>query len=284
LFSSNSLASQARDSPEPVRRGSTLNSGNSTPTREIPPPVTAKKYPGLGVEKEKGATDGITEGVTLIGLGPTVDSPTSERPPDGPLSGSSKPVKPRKVSERTEYSRWVESDEDTSDEELAFKTPSEGLSEVEEDDEEEEAVIVNRQPVTTASSTIAPSTSATTATEKAPTAESGNGPVIDSEDVLGTGPSTMRRTKHARITQVVRHLHSSKESALSINQNALLAPDLDTCREALTLFLTSQMQKAEHLCTEKDPDANHLYLLSAGGIIQALKVCTLSHITQEHCR
>jgi len=282
LFSSNSLASQARDSPEPVRRGSTLNSGNSTPTREVPPPVTAKKYPGLGVEK--GATDGITEGVNLIGLGPTVDSPTSERPPDGPLSGSSKPVKTRKVSERTEYSRWVESDEDTSDEELAFKTPSEGLSEVEEDDEEEEAVIVNRQAVTTASSTIAPSTAATTVTDKSPSTEAGKGPVIDSEDVLGTGPSTMRRTKHARITQVVRHLHSSKESALSINQNALLAPDLDTCREALTLFLTSQMQKAEHLCTEKDPDANHLYLLSAGGIIQALKVCSLFHITKEHCR
>jgi hypothetical protein len=277
LFSSNSLASQARDSPEPVRRGSTLNSGHSTPTREVPPPVNAKKYPGLGVEK--GATDGITEGVNLIGLGPTVDSPTSERPPDGPLIRSNKPAKTRKVSERTEYSRWVESDEDTSDEELAFRTPSEGLSEVEEDDEEEEAVLVNRQSTTTSSPTTTPSTAATTTapTEKASTTEkgTGTGPVIDSEDVLGTGPSTMRRTKHARITQVVRHLHSSKESALSIDQNALLAPDLDTCREALTLFLTSQMQKAEHLCTEKDPDANHLYLLSAGGIIQALKV---SHI------
>jgi len=228
--------------------------------------MPTKKYPGLGVEK--GATDGITEGVNLIGLGPAVDSPTSERPPDGPLSGSSKPVISRTVSERTEYSRWVESDEDTSDEELAFRTPSEGLSEVEEDDEEEEAVIVNRQPATTSSPTTTSSTAVTTATDKAST----TGPVIDSEDVLGTGPSTMRRTKHARITQVVRHLHSSKESALSIDQTALLAPDLDTCREALTLFLTSQMQKAEHLCTEKDPDANHLYLLSAGGIIQALKV------------
>jgi hypothetical protein len=270
LFSSNSLASQARDSPEPVRRGSTLNSANSTPTREVPPPVTTKKYPGLGVEKV--ATDGITDGVNLIGLGPAVESPTSERPPDGPLSGSSKPAKTRKVSERTEYSRWVESDEDTSDEELAFRTPSEGLSEVEEDDEEEEAVIVNRESATTSSPTTTSSTAVTTATDKASATEAGTGPVIDSEDVLGTGPSTMRRTKHARITQVVRHLHSSKESALSIDQNALLAPDLDTCREALTLFLTSQMQKAEHLCTEKDPDANHLYLLSAGGIIQALKV------------
>jgi hypothetical protein len=277
LFSSNSLSSQARDrdSPEPIRRGSSLvpGSGNSTPTRELPPSVPTKKYPGLGVEK--GTTEGITEGVNLIGLGPAVDSPTSERPPDGPLSGSSpttsKTAKTKKL-ERTEYSRWVESDEDTSDEELAFATPSEGLSEVEEDDEDadEEAVIVNRK-----SATSTATTTTTTPSEKekvVPSPHPGSKSMVDSEDVLGTGPSTMRRTKHARITQVVRHLHSSKESALSIDQNALLAPDLDTCREALTLFLTSQMQKAEKLCTEKDPEANHLYLLSAGGIIQALKV------------
>jgi hypothetical protein len=213
-----------------------------------------------------------------------VESPTSERPLDGPLSGSgsngnSKSAKSKKSVERTEYSRWVESDDDTSDEELAFRTPSEGLSEVEEDDEDEEAVIVNRQPT----AAIIPTTTTTATTGKnEPTATtksvsvSGTGPVVDSEDVLGTGPSTMRRTKHERITQVVRHLDSSKESALSIDQNALLAPDLDTCREALTLFLTSQMQKAEKLCTDKDPEANHLYLLSAGGIIQALKVC---HVT-----
>jgi len=149
---------------------------------------------------------------------------------------------------------------------------------VEEDDEGEEAVIVNRQPITK------PTTATATATEKAAlpsdsTTEkaavppyASSQPVIDSEDVLGTGTSTMRRTKHARITQVVRQLHSSRESALSVNQNGVLAQDLDTCREALTLFLTSQMQKAEKLCTDKDPEANHLYLLSAGGIIQALKV------------
>lgn len=186
----------------------------------------------------------------------------------------------------TEYSRWVESDEDTSDEELAFRTPSEGLSEVEEDDEDEdegEAVIVNRQPVPVPTSDTKSTSASFTKTadpSSVPASGSGSGsggvPVIDSENVLGTGPSTMKRTKHERKTQVVRHLNSSKESALSINQDKLLAPDLDTCRAALTLFLTSRMQKAEDLCTEKDPDANHLYLLSAGGIIQALKVCQLS--------
>jgi hypothetical protein len=171
-----------------------------------------------------------------------------------------------------DYGRWVESDDDTSDEELSFRTPSEGLSEVEEDDEDEEAVIV-KCPAVAAVTAPHAVTSTSPSTQDTKANGSGSGvPVIDSEDVLGTGPSTIKRTKHERKTQVVRHLHSSKESALSINQEKLLAPDLDTCREALTLFLTSQMRKAEELCTEKDPDANHLYLLSAGGIIQALKV------------
>lgn len=248
--------------------------------------VNGKKYPGLGVTTT--GTEGITEGVSLIGVGPPVESPTSSRPVDGPLAGGSTSTSASPIVD-TEYSRWVESDEDTSDEELAFRTPSEGLSEVEEDDEEEEdegeAVIVNRQPVpaptipTSDTKSTPASTTKTADPSSVPPAGSGSGsggvPVIDSEDVLGTGPSTMKRTKHERKTQVVRHLNSSKESALSINQDKLLAPDLDTCREALTLFLTSRMQKAEDLCTEKDPDANHLYLLSAGGIIQALKVCQL---------
>jgi hypothetical protein len=173
-----------------------------------------------------------------------------------------------------DYGRWVESDDDTSDEELSFRTPSEGLSEVEEDDEEEEEAVIVKRPAVAAVTAPKTVTSPPTQDTKANGAASGGSgvPVIDSEDVLGTGPSTIKRTKHERKTQVVRHLHSSKESALSINQEKLLAPDLDTCREALTLFLTSQMRKAEELCTEKDPDANHLYLLSAGGIIQALKV------------
>jgi hypothetical protein len=245
--------------------------------------MNGKKYPGLGVTT---GTEGITEGVSLIGVGPAVDSPTSTRPTDGPLAGGSTGTStatrtyPTGIVD-TEYSRWVESDEDTSDEELAFRTPSEGLSEVEEDDEDEDendAVIGNRQPVSTNHTKSTPVTSTTETADPNSTIASGSGsgsggiPVVDSQDVLGTGPSTMKRTKHERKTQVVRHLNSSKESALSINQDKLLAPDLDTCREALTLFLTSRMQKAEELCTEKDPDANHLYLLSAGGIIQALKV------------
>jgi hypothetical protein len=277
LFSSNSLSSHLSDKDResspglPSRRGSTLNtstSGASTPTGEVPPASNGKKYPGLGVDK---SADGVTNGVDRMALGstavPLVSSPTSTRPPTSVMSPG------RSTSTSTsdmgpDYGRWVDSDDDTSDEELSFRTPSEGLSEVEEDDEEEEAVIVNRPPVA-AVPVIGSSPAQETEEGKA---AGPNKPVRDSENVLGTGPSTIMRTKHERVTQVVRHLHSSKESALSIDQEKLLAPDLDTCREALTLFLTSQMQKAEHLCTEKDPDANHLYLLSAGGIIQALKV------------
>jgi hypothetical protein len=211
----------------------------------------------------------------LISLGPPVESPTSEQPSKTVFTSAGSSGK-GKADMDPDYSRWVESDEDSSDDEMAFRTPTEGLSEVEEDDEEdaEDAVIVDRKkqqpsPAYTSGPKVVSGEKARTS----PAGSSSKGvPVIDSDDVLGTGPSTIKRTKPGKKTQVVRHLNSSKESALSIDQDQLLAPDLDTCREALTLFLTSQMQKAEDLCTEKDPDANHLYLLSAGGIIQALKV------------
>jgi hypothetical protein len=150
----------------------------------------------------------------------------------------------------------VGSDEDTSDEELSFRTPTEGLSEVEEDDEEEE---------------IATPSYSTQTQQTLPKGDK-KGPEIDSEDVLGTGPSTVKRTKTGNKTQVVRNLHASKESALSIDQAKILAPDLDACREVLTLFLTSRMREAEEQCREADPEGNRLYMLSAGGIIQALKV------------
>lgn len=237
---------------------------------DVTPPIGSgsgsgsKKYPGLGVSGSgKGTeTDEATAGVGRLALGsaiksPLVESPTESSPPTALLAGD--PA--RSASQEQLYGQWVGSDEDTSDEELSFRTPTEGLSEVEEDDEDEEdARIVTRQtPVQVQPHEI-----------KQSAVIAG---VADSEDVLGTGPSTIKRSKPSRKTQVVRNLHASKESALSIDQEKLLAPDLDACRDILTLFLTSRMREAEEQCREKDPEGNHLYMLSAGGIIQALKVC-----------
>lgn len=278
LFSSSSLSSHLSDkdregSAEPSSRpssnlniSSTSSSTTSTPAGQVTPPGTSggsKKYPGLSLGTSEAGVDGVTDGVSRMGVAapksPLVESPTSSSPPTAVLAGD--PA--RTAADEQLYGQWVASDdEDTSDEELSFRTPSEGLSEVEEeeagDEDEEEAEIVHRQqPVQ-----IQPQ-------------EVKQGTISDGQDILGTGPSTMKRSKPARKTQVVRNLHASKESALSIDQAELLAPDLDACREILTLFLTSRMREAEEQCKEKDPEGNRLYMLSAGGIIQALKVSTL---------
>lgn len=219
----------------------------------------SKKYPGLSLGSQEKDVDGIAEGVGKM----EVTSPKSSlvESPRGPVLAGD-PA--RTATDQQLYGQWVASeDEDTSDEELSFRTPSEGLSEVEEEageNDEEEAQIVHRQePVQ-----VQPH-------------EVKQGTIADSQDVLGTGPSIIKRSKPARKTQVVRNVHASKESALSIDQAQLLAPDLDACRDILTLFLTSRMREAEEQCREKDPEANRLYMLSAGGIIQALKVSAVSH-------
>lgn len=261
LFSSSSLSSHLadKDSAEPPsRRSSNLNisSTSTSSTGDATPPIGSgsRKYPGLSLGTDEKGADEVTDGVGRLGVGsaksPLVESPTSSNPPV--LAGDPSHT----ASDEQLYGQWVGSDDDTSDEELSFRTPSEGLSEVEEDDEEDDVPPPRYQ----------------THTQQTLPKGDRKEPEIDSEDVLGTGPSTVRRTKTGNKTQVVRNLHASKESALSIDQAKILAPDLDACRQVLTLFLTSRMREAEEQCREGDPEGNRLYMLSAGGIIQALKV------------
>ena len=271
LFSSSSLSSHLADKERegsaepPSRRSSNLNvsSTSTSTTGDATPPTgsASRKYPGLSLGTDTKGTDEVTDGVGRLGVGsaksPLVESPTSSNPPTTVLVGD--PSHP--TSDEQLYGQWVGSDDDTSDEELSFRTPSEGLSEVEEDDEEDEVAVPPPRYQ-----------SHTQQTQKTPPKGDRKEPEIDSEDVLGTGPSTVKRTKTGNKTQVVRNLHASKESALSIDQAKILAPDLDACREVLTLFLTSRMREAEEQCREGDPEGNRLYMLSAGGIIQALKV------------
>jgi hypothetical protein len=98
------------------------------------------------------------------------------------------------------------------------------------------------------------------------------GKLSNMADVLGTGPSTLRRSQ-AQVTDMkVKARAISKADALSIDQSALLGADVDTTRELLALFLRSKMREAEEVCIEKDPEGNHLYLQVAYCIFQALKV------------
>ena len=154
------------------------------------------------------------------------------------------------------YSQWDEEgdvDDASSGDDADFLTPSEGLSEVEEEPEENGAV--------------ANPTLNETNVEK--------GAVTTNGDLgkTGTGTSSIRRTiPKATETHVRRRIATGKHDVMTVNQAEVLPHDLDVCREALRLFLTSQMKEAEDLCIDKDPDGNHLYLISGDAIIQALKV------------
>ncbi|OCF35432.1 hypothetical protein I317_04948 [Kwoniella heveanensis CBS 569] len=329
LFSSSSLSSYTSDkdgSPGPTappsavsgsastssRRPSshlnvsTSSSGASTPTSVSG--VPAQRHSTLN---GKGVPSDLKDGLHKLTLGTnTVPLPLSASPSQSPtnLTSAGPPVQPVRASSSPEtamnarerrtsmYSQWnleevgLDSDSDDDD---AFLTPSEGLSEVEEEDENEvETPSVAAAPkpatvATTSSVTAAvPPTPTSNATTDIPLSEAAEGetkPHIEptnvekgaraqEDDVCGTGPSTIKRNKPTIAqTKVVRHVAASKAGALSVDQSAVLAKDIDTCREALTLFLTSRMKEAEEYCLEKEGEGHHMYLQSAQGIIQALK-------------
>lgn len=282
LFSSSSLSSAASDrepstTPSTSSRpqshlnvSTTSSSGEETPTN-VGTAEARSRYPGLSVADgsvEHSTVNGL-EGLNLGTVVPITDSPTSSPQASSPLaqipgpSATARTVPGRLNRARSEslYSQWTE-DEDTSDEELSFRTPSEGLSEVEELDEE-----------------LAEASAAPVAPEDAPVPVVQPQPHLvekgaeaDLRDIVGTGPSTIHRTNPGKKTEVVRSNHPTRESAFSIDQAKSLAPDLETTREGLTLFLTSRMKDAEAMVVARNPEANHMYLLHADGILQALKV------------
>jgi hypothetical protein len=178
------------------------------------------------------------------------------------------------------YSQWDE-DEGAESEDEAYLTPSEGLSEVEEEDEEAvapPAKAMRAPPIPVAIQASAPPPAAIPVspptTHTAPTTDESGIDRADAEsNFANTGPSTIHRTRAThRETRIRKRVASSKADALRVDQVALLPGDVDTCREALTLFLTSKMREAEEILVEKDPDGNRLYLMSGHALLEGLKV------------
>lgn len=277
LFSSSSLSSslssaQTSDkdreslSPGNSRRPSHLNistssSGVSTPTQSPAQPLpVAKTYGDLAAKGSEPSVNGL-QNLHID----TNNSAALSQSPEASLNDPAPPALPQSSTidearktgrKRTPslYSQWdlAEAAEESSDEEdEAFLTPDEGLSEVEEEDEEQEETKVTNPTLD--------------ATNVPKGAEAATG------DVLGTGPSTIRRSKPSAGETRVRTRSGVKVQA-NFDQAAVLGADIDACREILTLFLTSKMREAEEMCFKKDPDGNHMYLLSAHSIINGLKV------------
>lgn len=190
------------------------------------------------------------------------------------------------------YSRWTEEGQDELDEENeVFGTPSEGLSEVEEEDESgvlpraangtlrlDDAAQVEAQAVQVAAlvpvDVVMPQVNLATphidlALDKTIVPK---GTIAGDRDVAGTGRSTVVRSLPVSTETRVRQRAASRAIVAHVDQSSVLAQDIDTCRESLTLFLTSQMKEAEDILYERDTDGNRLYLQSASTILQALKV------------
>jgi hypothetical protein len=264
----------------------------SSPSRKnsVPLPKSYDSLEGKGIPP---SAEHVTNGVHALHLGTDV-VPLTESPASSPIiatevgaadikgeQGESAGSGMRKRSPSM-YSQWDEEErEEEESEDEAYLTPDEGLSEVEEEEEEDElppmAITPPVQAVRPVQSVqpVQPSTIATDATPipaSVPLAKVG---VSEFDNYANTGPSTIHRTPTTvrdETAYIRKRVASSKSDALKINQFAVLSGDVDTCRKALTLFLTSRMRAAEDILMENDPDNNHLYLMNGHALLEGLKV------------
>lgn len=153
------------------------------------------------------------------------------------------------------YSEWSEGSAGSSDSDLdLFQTPTEGLSEVEEGDEVPEANGNLSEPALK---------------QKAPISPPDDGHV----NSIALPATTIHRSQPTASASAIPRVQASKAGhSQVIDQASVLQADLRLCSQILTLFLTSQMKEAEELCYREDPERQHMYLLSAGSIMNGLKV------------
>ena len=209
-----------------------------------------------------------------------VSSPTALTPTTP--SSASRPTgvntHPRQMS--TGESLWSlqASDEETSDDDLGFETPDEGLSEVGEEEEEEAAPqsAAGSRPAVIAAMAAPVSTAA--ATGAAPKSVSdGPPPVIAlphavdpsvAAAVAIPSPSTshpLERTTTNPVPDVFR-------PSAWVDQAAILDDDLRMCHRVMDLFLNSHINEAENVVKEGDPQRERLYYQVADAILCTLKV------------
>ncbi|WVQ78032.1 hypothetical protein IAT38_000113 [Cryptococcus sp. DSM 104549] len=299
LFSSSSsLASYADDrgrgdtaTPSPrlgpsKLHSSTTSSGTSTPSKSstLPPPASSISSALGGTVVPSADVPAAQQELNKLHIG-AASGALSESPESSPTTGPSAAERDVKRDRRDSmWSQWeLEGAGEESDEDEAFLTPDEGLSEVEEEDEEEPVTGAGVAPAGIAPAGIAAGGVAATAsglptTTSSPTqvvdqpSNVEKGAIASNGDISGTGKSTIHRSLPASSeTRVRRHNSRGRPDATTVDQAAVLGADIETCRETLRLFLTSHMKEAEEYCVEPETEGHHLYLQSAMGIIEALK-------------
>ncbi|ODO03402.1 hypothetical protein L198_02249 [Cryptococcus wingfieldii CBS 7118] len=286
LFASSStLSSYANDregtsSPQPKSRLN--NSTTSSSSTSVRSNVTGSVRSTTAGAPAEGGIEFPQRGLSNLRIG-TVTGEVTESPEASPTVESGSAIGARDAAtKRTRrdsmWSQWelegVGEDGSSSDEDDGFLTPSEGLSEVEEEDEDEvepDALIQSAHPAAIAAATTIVPTAPPSDFKVEPTNVDKGAVVTDTKDVSGTGASTIHRSLPTMTETRVRRHVSHRPDASTVDQSAVLAEDIETCRGAIKLFLTSHMKEAEDFCQEKAGEGHHLYLQSAMGIIEALK-------------
>ncbi|KAL1413482.1 hypothetical protein Q8F55_001256 [Vanrija albida] len=158
------------------------------------------------------------------------------------------------------YSRWTTGDTESDDENIGYGTPEEGGF---TDDESAAGHGHGHRRKKSASKSAHP--------KPIPAAQvhaARNAPLPPSSVVATTeGPKLNR--KKATGMSIRQEFHHGDPA--DINQGAVLATDLDLCRDVLRLFLESRMKECEEGLRINDPDNNHLYLQVGNTILSALK-------------
>lgn len=163
------------------------------------------------------------------------------------------------------YSQWGLDDSDSDDDDSGYATPPEGLSDLEEEPEEEDEFSRPPKPI---GKTFANGNGTSSVAPSIGGASIAGTTLADKSSVASSGPKITR--KHASGAKVHKS-EFKRGNPLDVDQVASLAPDLDLCREVLTLFLTSKMRESEEMLVKADPENKHMYLQSGNSVIQALK-------------
>lgn len=161
------------------------------------------------------------------------------------------------------YSQWGDEDESSDEGEAFWGTPDAALSEVEEEEDAqvgriERNAAANRKAGVVANGVPGGKNRIATRPRKASTASVSSLGIPKLQRYLASGAKVEPPT-------------IAYGNPRDVNQAAALGPDLDLCREALRLFLSSNMKEAEALLADNDPHNNHLYLQAGTGLIQSLK-------------
>lgn len=247
----------------------------------------APVVPGTAAPTEGSLNHGETlapNKLLAIAADPLLDAPAAAAPAGGAAasssSSSSSPLSPTPAAAATRLapgsnsharqvstgeSLWSlhQSDSDSSDDDVGFETPDEGLSEVGEEDEEASADLHGAATAPPAVKSISDGAASPSVLPSAVNGTAAAAVAIPAAD--DDADLALSRVKSNPVPDMY---HASP----SVDQAAVLDVDLAMCHRVMGLFLNSHIAEAERVVKEGDPKRERLYYQVADAILCTLKV------------